>query len=474
MPLAFGTSGLRAPATAFDAAAVSAYVSGFLDHVGVSAGTEVFVGCDLRASSPDISARVNAAIAAHGQVPHWCGVLPTPAVAAVALARGVPAIVVTGSHIPEDYNGIKFYRPDGELLKDDEAPIRALAEKALAEGISAEPRALPGPDVSVAADYVARYVAAFGPDALAGLKLGLFEHSAAGRDLLADILSGLGAELVRFGRSERFVAVDTEALDPQSVAAAAQEIARHGLDAVVSTDGDGDRPLLIGGNGQQINGDVLCALAAHALAIGTVVTPLTSTSAIELSGWFDTVARTRIGSPYVVAAMQQEIAPRLAGFEANGGFLLGSDLDLPHGSLPALPTRDAVLPLVAVCADANKRGLGLADLVTELPARVMKADRLKQVSPALSARFLREIAGSAELRAGIAEDLAAPHSIDLTDGVRFGLADGSIIHFRASGNAPELRAYIETASAAQTQQRLDAVMTALADILAGWGSDEGK
>ena len=474
MPLAFGTSGLRAPAAAFDAPAVTAYVFGFLDHVGVSGGTEVFVGCDLRASSPDISARVNAAIAAHGQVPHWCGVLPTPAVAAAAFARGVPAIVVTGSHIPEDYNGIKFYRPDGELLKDDEAPIRALAEKTLAEGISAEPRALPEPDISVAADYVARYVSAFGPDALVGLKLGLFEHSAAGRDLLADILVGLGADLVRFGRSECFVAVDTEALDPQSVDAAAREITRHGLDAVVSTDGDGDRPLLIGADGRQINGDVLCALAAHALAISTVVTPLTSTSAIERSGWFDTVARTRIGSPYVVAAMQQEAAPRLAGFEANGGFLLGSAIDLPQGSLPALPTRDAVLPLVAVSADAKRRGLGFADLVAELPARVMKADRLKQVPPALSARFLREIAGSAELRAEIADDLAEPQTVDLTDGVRFGLADGSIVHFRASGNAPELRAYVETESAAQTEHKLRAIMAALAGILAGWGSDEGK
>ena len=59
--------------------------------------------------------------------------------------------------------------------------------------------------------------------------------------------------------------------------------------------------------------------------------------------------------------------------------------------------------------------------------------------------------------------------IDLTDGVRFGLADGSIIHFRASGNAPELRAYVETESAAQTEHKLRAIMAALAGILTGWG-----
>ena len=363
---------------------MTAYVSAFLDHVGATNGTEVFVGCDLRASSPDISARVIAAISARGLKPHWGGVLPTPAVAAAALARGVPAIVVTGSHIPEDYNGIKFYRPDGELLKDDEAPIRALAEAALAEEAPAPESAAPEADPDIGKDYAARY-AAFGSTALSGLKLGVFEHSAAGRDLLVDTLARLGAEIVRFGRSDRFVAVDTEALDPDSVTACAEQIAAHGLDAVVSTDGDGDRPMLIGGDGKQINGDVLCTLAARALGIKTVVTPLTSTSAIELSGWFDTVIRTRIGSPYVVAAMQAgNSAPSLAGFEANGGFLLGSAISTsPHGSLAGIAdARCRVLPLVAVCADATQaRSAVLPISLLNCRHRVMKADRLKQVPP---------------------------------------------------------------------------------------------
>ena len=473
MPLSFGTSGLRAPADAFDAASVAAYVSGFLTHVAIAPGTEVFVGCDLRASSPDISARVLAAIAHAGFAPHWCGVLPTPAIAAASLARGVPAIVITGSHIPESHNGIKFYKPDGELLKSDEAPVRALAETALAKGVTPPVAPLPEPDASVGAAYVARYVAAFGATALSGLRLGVFEHSAAGRDLLADILAGLGAECVRFGRSETFIAVDTEALDPESVAVCAAEIARHGLDAVVSTDGDGDRPLVIDADGQPINGDVLCALAARALGIETVVTPLTSTSAIEQSTWFQKTVRTRIGSPYVVAAMQAEISPRLAGFEANGGFLLASELTLAGKPLSPLPTRDAVLPVVAVCAEARRREVPLSALTDELPQRVMKADRLKEIPAVLSGRFLDEVTASAELRRRLAPDLALPQSTDLTDGVRFALDDGAIVHFRASGNAPELRAYVETDSAAQTEQRLRTIMTRMAEVLAEWRSDKG-
>ncbi len=466
MTLTFGTSGLRAEATAFDAGSVAAYVTAFLLHIGTKPGDEVFVGCDLRASSPEISARVVAAIAANGQVPHWCGILPTPALAAAAMARRAPAIEITGSHIPETYNGIKFYRPDGELLKKDEAPILAFADKALAAGKVPDAVLLPDADPMPASAYVARYVACFEPGVLKGAKLGVYEHSAAGRDLLAAILSELGAELVRFGRSDTFIAVDTEALETKVLAACTEEIANNGLDAVVSTDGDGDRPLLIAHDGQQINGDVLCTLAARALGIRTVVTPLTSTGAIELSGWFDEIVRTRVGSPYVVDAMQCSGAASLAGFEANGGFLLGSGLDLAGGVLAPLPTRDAVLPLVAILVEARNRRVTLTDLVADLPLRVMKADRLKQIPHTVSGPFLEKIATSADLRARLAAALEKPMEIDQTDGVRFTLADGSIMHFRASGNAPELRLYVETGSSAETTRRLEKTMVRLANVLA--------
>jgi len=466
MQVAFGTSGLRGPAVAFDAARVSAYVAAFLDHIGARPGAEVFVGCDLRASSPSIAADVIAAIEAHRQHAHWSGVLPTPAVAFSAMAAKAPAIVVTGSHIPAHRNGIKFYRSDGELLKSEEAPIEDRAVRYLRE--AAPPtagRALPQPDPAVAAAYVARYTRGFGDSALSGIRLGIFEHSAAGRDLLAEIFTSLGAELVRFGRSETFVAVDTEALDPETLANCATAIERHGLDAVVSSDGDGDRPLLIGREGVQIHGDALCALAAWALGVRTVVTPLTSTSAIELSGWFDEVIRTRIGSPFVVEAMRAHAGAALAGFEANGGFALGSDLQLANGRLGALPTRDAVLPLVAVLAECRRRGCDVSQLAAQLPSRVVRADRLREVPQKVSAAFLTEIAASAALRRSLAPELEAPTATDLTDGVRLMTADGEIVHFRASGNAPELRVYVEAGDAAGAQHKLETIMARLVQNL---------
>src|SRR5690606_22333589 len=132
--------------------------------------------------------------------------------------------------------------------------------------------------------YRERYIAALGADALAGLRIGVFEHSAVGRDILADVLAALGAECGPFGRSDAFIAIDTEAVDAEDMARLRAVLETEKFDAVVSTDGDGDRPLLIDADGRQVNGDVLGVLTARWLGARNVVTPLTSTSALEASG----------------------------------------------------------------------------------------------------------------------------------------------------------------------------------------------
>lgn len=461
MPVSFGTSGLRGPAVDFSAAATAAHVRAFLDITCAGAsGRTVYVGADLRASSPQIAGLVLAAIADAGWTAVYAGNVPTPALAAYALARSLPAVMVTGSHIPEDYNGIKFYRPDGEFLKEDEAPVRERAATlASAPAIAAAP--LPPVDTAIAEAYVDRYAAAFPGRPLDGFRIGLYQHSAVGRDLTARILEALGATVSAYGRSDRFIAVDTEAVDPADLALARREIAAHGLDAVVSTDGDGDRPLVIGADGIQINGDVLGAIAARWLGARTVVTPISSTSAIEMTGWFAAVIRTRIGSPYVVAAMAAASGAPVVGFEANGGFLIGTDIALSGAVLPRLPTRDAILPMVTALVAAAGAKRPLAALAAGMPPRVMKADRLKNIPPADGARLLALVETSAPARAALDPRLTEPASIDRTDGIRLTLASGAIVHFRQSGNAPELRCYVETESAAGTDALLADMLAAL-------------
>jgi phosphomannomutase len=459
---AFGTSGLRGPAVDFTESLCTAYIIAFLERTASQTTKRTaYVAADLRDSSPRIAENCLEAVAIAGWHPVWAGNVPTPAVAAYAMARQAPAIMITGSHIPETYNGIKFYRPDGEFLKEDEGPVRERAEAIMSEDRGVVAEVFPGVLEAVADDYVARYIGAFGRSALSGLRIGIDQHSAVGRDLLVRIFEGLGAEVHPFRRVDRFVAVDTEALDQEDVARARALIAEKGLDTVMSTDGDGDRPLVIDETGKQINGDVLGVLTARAIGARTVVTPLSSTSAVEESGWFAAVERTRIGSPYVVAAMAKAESHPVVGFEANGGFLLQDDITLANGPLKRLPTRDAVLPAVACLVLAKEKGMSLSALAATLPPRFMKADRVKEV-PADKARiFLGEMEMSATFRNAFDARLAEPVAISTLDGVRMAFANGDTVHFRQSGNAPEMRIYIETGSAEATDKLLGELIETL-------------
>lgn len=466
MAVTFGTSGLRGPATDFTEEACIAYVVAFLRHV--ARGFEfrdVYVAADLRESSPRIAASCLAAIGLGGRIAIWVGNVPTPALAAYAMVRSAPAIMITGSHIPEAYNGIKFYRPDGEFLKEDEAPVRCLAEELLKEAIDGQIISMPVPLDDAAEEYVNRSVNSFGQDALAGMKIGIDLHSAVGRDLLVRIFERLGAEVYPFRRMDKFVAVDTEALDPSDLSRASAFIAEHGLDAVVSTDGDGDRPLVIDDQGRQVNGDILGILTAQYLGAKTVVTPLSTTSALEESGWFENIHRTRIGSPYVVAEMAHATARPVVGFEANGGFLLGDDVKLKAGLLRRLPTRDSVLPAVAVLVQAKDQGVRLSEMVATLPSRFMKADRVKEVPADRAAPFLRAIETSQSFRSSFSPLIAEPESISTVDGVRMAFANGDTVHFRQSGNAPEMRIYIETDSAEKTDRMLGEFIAKLSETI---------
>jgi len=460
---AFGTSGLRGPAIDFTESVCTAYITAFLERsAGQTPVRIAYVAADLRDSSPRIAGQCLAAVKAAGWQPVWAGNVPTPAVAAYAMARTAPAIMITGSHIPESYNGIKFYRPDGEFLKEDEAPVRDRAEAIMAEGRTIE-AVDPGPPLAdVAEAYVARYVSAFGTTALSGMKIGIDEHSAVGRDMMLRTFAELGAEVHGFRRVERFVAVDTEALEPDDIARSRALIGALGLDAVISTDGDGDRPLVIDDQGRQVNGDVLGVLTSRLIGAKTVVTPLSSTSAVEQSGWFETVVRTRIGSPYVVAAMAEASAHPVVGFEANGGFLLGDDVVLSAGAMPRLPTRDAILPAVAALVLARREGKSLSALAATLPPRFMKADRVKNVAADSARVFLGQIEASEDFRTEFDSRIAAPVDMSVLDGVRMALSNGDTVHFRQSGNAPEMRLYVETGSQAATETLLGELIAKLA------------
>ncbi len=510
--LAFGTSGLRGLVTDITDLETYINVRGFLDYEvetgDIEPGGKVVLAGDLRPStdSPDrsIMAAVTAACRDAGFTVSNQGKIPTPALAYYAFLKKLPSIMVTGSHIPFDRNGIKFNKSNGELLKTDEGPVLRAVERARRAEYTrprhasrfddrgmfrgGQPVDLPAPEDSARRAYVTRYTDFFPDKALLGMRVVVYQHSAVGRDLLAEVLRALGAEVHEMGRTETFVPIDTEAIsdaDLKMIAEFAGTATRDfgPVDAVVSTDGDSDRPLVVAvdpaAKVRFIAGDLIGILVADYLGADAIAVPVSATDAIELAFASRSVIRTRIGSPWVIAAMKALPAERIVGFEANGGFLVGSTIERIGRTLQSLPTRDSVLPILALLHAAKERSTSIWDMVASLPKRYGKSGLIDAVPSrelaTLAARFNRQGILAIEFKNGhvkvidangkegeaaepaatdasdIRESLERRFSeafgfgrirhIDIRDGVRVRFAGGDIAHVRASGNAPQLRIY---------------------------------
>lgn len=462
--IAFGTSGARGLVEQFTDEACAAFTLAFLDVMRKSfAFDSIAIGIDRRPSSPLMAAACAAAARQAGCDVQYYGVLPTPALAFQAMQDRIPCIMVTGSHIPFDRNGLKFYRPDGEIDKQDEQAILHTDLPFTWAGTAD----LPEQFERARDTYMARNLSAFPADMLKGKRIGLYEHSSAGRDINRAVLSALGAEVISLGRTEQFVPIDTEAVSVEDRERGLNWSQEHKLDAILSTDGDGDRPLLGDEQGHWLRGDLVGLLCARYLGVATLAVPVSCNTAIEASGVFQQVKRTRIGSPYVIAAMQ-EVAndgQQVAGFEANGGFLLGSDIALNGQNLPALPTRDALLPALALLADCHARGVTLSALVANLPQRYTASDRIQNFP---SQRSQELIAKWRENPADLLTATGLPtqvQDINTTDGLRLTLDNGLIVHLRPSGNAPELRCYAEADSQQEAETLTQTVLRHIANTI---------
>lgn len=453
--VAFGTSGARGKVADMTPDLCHAYATAFINAV-VPKASSIVLGHDLRPSSPEIAAACAAAIESLGMSVIYGGALPTPALALYAAQNGSPAIVVTGSHIPFDRNGIKFYKEDGEISKTDE---RAMLDFLVGLPKQLKLPKLPTPDPRVEQAYLDRYIRFFGANALQGETIAVYEHSSVARDVLRTILEALGAEVITLGRTDVFVPIDTEAVRHEDIEQAREWAELYDFDAIVSTDGDADRPLIGDEKGEWMRGDVVGILTAQYLHATAVVTPVSSNSALERTQSFAQVVRTRIGSPYVIEGMQQAAndgAELVVGYEANGGFLLGSQVLRNGQRLGRLPTRDAVLPMLALLCGAKAQALKMSEVGYRLPKRYTASDRIQNFATASSRELIASLRNDHVLLRNVMAPQAGPvEAIDETDGLRVHFASGDIVHLRPSGNAPELRCYAESTSVRSAKRLCD-------------------
>ena len=417
------------------------------------------------------------------------GRIPTPALANFALSRNQGSIMVTGSHIPFDRNGYKTNSSRGELLKQQEAPIneqvrqvrKRLYEQPWDQSLFDQrgmlkcgSQALPPEHGEARAAYIERFTGFFAGSTLNGKRILVYQHSAVGRDLLVEILERLGAQVVKGGRSDTFVPIDTENIDAAQLAVIQRLADEAGgpLHAVVSTDGDSDRPLVLGvdpatGRVHFFGGDLVGMVVAEYLQADAVVVPISCNDAIDRGPLASVVEpKTRIGSPFVIAGMEAAL-----GKGKTARLRMGAQWRLPHRLThraqrrhPATaphPGRGFAYPGSAVCRGAS---WALADRSLRPPAQTLQPrrpaeafpsrDRVENRGPILATQAARQSIRNDLARFFTpAQGFAGIAHVDYTDGVRILFANGEVAHVRPSGNADELRIY----AVADTQSRADAI-----------------
>ncbi len=470
----FGTSGARGLVSKMTDAICYLYTQGFLKYLLFNSDDlnqkKVAIAGDLRSSTPRIINIISQAVLDSGFTPILCEFIPTPTLAYYAFENKIPSIMVTGSHIPNDRNGIKFNRAHRELLKHEEATLKKQSiqwDENLfdAEGNFKNP--VSSKDFVTTTDakrlYRQRFLKSFSSSFLKGYRIGFFQHSAVGRYLLPDILQSLGAKIVSLGKSNTFISVDTEAVRQEDIDQAPKWVKEHQLDALFSTDGDSDRPLIFDEHGQWLRGDTAGALVSQFLNADFVATPMSCNTNIEKSSLFKKIQRTRIGSPFVIEKMIEASTQgfkNIMGYEANGGFILHSHCS--KFKLNPLPTRDALIVFVGLLGLAKEKQCTLSQLSNSLPSRYTMSQRIENVSISKSQSILKWILENQttafQTLSGTLKD------INQIDGLRLTFENEEVIYIRPSGNAPELRCYNE----ANTLERVQKLNTDCLNFIQKW------
>ncbi len=258
----------------------------------------VLVGRDTRGTGPELEDALARGIASAGGIALLGGVLPTPAVALLAEDLGA---VVSASHNPPEYNGVKLFGGDGRKLSDDdEEQIEALFDAEAPGGGSVE-------RVEGAAErYLGHVLERFGTD-LSGLRVGVDCANGAFFELAPRAFEDLGAEVVAIGVEPDGTNINV-GCGATDLSALQQIVTSHGLDLGVAFDGDGDRMLAVDERGQTLDGDQIVAILALAREVDLVaVTVMTNLGFHRLMAERGIrVLTTSVGDRHVLEALRQE------------------------------------------------------------------------------------------------------------------------------------------------------------------------
>jgi phosphomannomutase / phosphoglucomutase len=451
----FGTNGIRevvgerltAPFVTRVAAAIAAMVP---------PGPPIVVGWDGRTSSPAFAELVSATFALSGHRVVQVGTLPTPAVQfLVPRHHAQLGVIVTASHNPPEFNGVKCIGADGlEVPRAFEEGIEAGIEQNVTPTVPFDRVGSVVFDPSGATQYVDAVVSRVDSARIAARRFTVVLDCGNGASVVTspDLLRRLGCRVITLnGQLDgTFPGHLSEPTEP-NLKDLCRVVPSVGADLGIAHDGDADRAVFVDASGRYVPGEeTLTLLARDAVERahgGIVVTPVSAPQSLEdsvrpLGG---TVVYTRIGSPTVTREMQVRSA--LFGGEENGGLVFPAHQLARDGAMTAA----AVLDLLA------RRNASLADVLRDLPRYSLVKEK---------------VACPVELREKVVARLAETLSKDservvTLDGVK-AYREGGWVLLRPSGTEPLFRVFAESKDPAQAralaERGLALVRQAIADV----------
>ncbi|HWH06267.1 MAG TPA: phosphoglucosamine mutase [Gaiellaceae bacterium] len=367
----------------------------------------VFVGRDTRASGPELEEAFGRGVAAAGGNAVLAGVLPTPAVALLALDLGV---VITASHNPPEYNGVKFFDRDGGKLPDaSEEEVEALLDADAPGGGSVD-------RLEVATEsYLEHVLERFGSD-LTGLRIAVDCAHGAYSGIAPEAFAQLGAEVTAIGAEPDGTNIN-EGCGATDLALLQATVRAGGHDLGVAFDGDGDRMLAVDANGEVVDGDQILAILA--LHLGVDVVAVTVMSNLGFHRLMEErgirVVTTPVGDRYVLEALHRE------------GGILGGEQSGHVICLREHVTGDGLAAALLLCEALG--GRSLADAAAVMPRYAQAKENVRVARREVPANALAE-----------AERLNA-------------VLDGSgRVLVRASGTEPLIRVLGEAETEAEAEQ----------------------
>lgn len=402
-------------------------------------GKTILIGKDTRLSGDMLESAVASGIMSMGGTALLAGIIPTPAIALLVRELHCDGgIVISASHNPPEYNGIKLF--DGQGFKLPDAVEDEIEAYLAAGGPSADE--LPnGDEVGVALPvddacelYIAHAVSTVAGEGIdfAGLKVALDAGHGASCMTSAEALRRLGAEVVSinedFDGTDINVQCGSTHLEPLRAL-----VAETGADVGIAHDGDADRVMLVDANGNEIDGDVVeavCAIDLHkrgllagGTAVSTVMCNLGLSHALRDAGI--ELVQTKVGDRYVLEAMRE------------GGFVLGGEqsghmIFLEHNS-----TGDGLVTALQFLAACRRAGSSIEDV-----ASVMT--RFPQTLINVRVNDKHAVDGNAAVQAAV-------------EAAEAELGDSGRVLLRPSGTEPVVRVMVEAASAEEADRHAQAI-----------------